>query len=68
MTRGFVVTETPARRAWPFLPFIASPEAFYQGPDGTTVQVRRDGGADPVVQGGRPRAGIAADPCPRRAP
>jgi hypothetical protein len=61
---GALAVDPRARAAWPFLPAFTRPGRVYQGPTGELVVTRIDGGADPVPAGGRPRAGIAADPVP----
>jgi hypothetical protein len=42
--------------------------AIVLGDAGQRWRVRDDGGLDPVIQGGRPHGGIAADPTATRRP
>jgi hypothetical protein len=62
-----VAIDVRARRAWPFLHGIAYafPGTVVIGPDGTTVRIREDGGAE-EVSAVPLRKSIAADPCPGR--
>lgn len=57
-----------ARRTWPWTPTIARRGSVLVGPAGEKLLVRDDGGLDPVVEGGQPHAGIAADPTAGRTP
>lgn len=60
---GAVAVDPRAARAWPFLRGVRLPAgAVILGPAGERVRLRADGGVDEVIQGGRPRGGISADP------
>jgi hypothetical protein len=48
---------------------LARPGRVFQGPGGELIRVADDGASlDWIIQGGRPHAGIAADPSAGRAP
>ncbi len=66
---GIVAIDARARAAWPALAGVAfaQPGTIFQGPSGELLRIREDGGADELVAGGHPRAGIASDPCARAA-
>ena len=55
------------RSVWPWIPYCARRGDVLVGPTGERLRVRDDGGLDPVVEGGRPHPGIAADPTAGRA-
>ena len=63
-----VLLDPRARQAHPWSPGAAPRGAILVGPTGERLIVRDDGGLDPVVEGGRPHPGIAADPTAERAP
>lgn len=61
---ALVAIDPRAAHAWPFLLGIAyaQPGTIVVGLDGTTLRIREDGGADPVLAGGHPHGGAAFDP------
>jgi hypothetical protein len=59
---ALVLLDPRCRVTWPWLPGCAPRGSILVGPTGEQLVVREDGGLDPVVEGGRPHAGIAADP------
>ncbi len=61
---GPVAIDSRAARAWPALRGVAYavPGTVIQGVGGELLVVREDGGAEPVLPGGHPRAGSASDP------
>jgi hypothetical protein len=61
---GLIPTAPAALRAWPWLPRLLAPGRILVGPLGETLVAREDGGLDHLQQGGRPHAGVGADPLP----
>ncbi len=59
-----VAIDVRAARAWHALRGIthAVPGTVIVGLAGEVLRVREDGGADPVLPGGHPRAGVASEP------